>query len=86
MTWPPQSKDVNPIEMVWDELDGRLKEKQPTNAQHMWDLLPDCWKIIQNHLICLTPFGLLHYSMCYFIVLISSLLFYNVENNTNKNP
>jgi hypothetical protein len=32
MTWPPQSLDFNPIEMVWDELDGRVKEKQPTSA------------------------------------------------------
>uniref|UniRef100_A0A8C7TQI5 Structural maintenance of chromosomes protein 5 n=1 Tax=Oncorhynchus mykiss TaxID=8022 RepID=A0A8C7TQI5_ONCMY len=33
MTWPPQSPDYNPIEMVWDELDHRVKEKQPTSAQ-----------------------------------------------------
>ncbi|XP_031656013.1 mucin-2 isoform X1 [Oncorhynchus kisutch] len=33
MTWPPQSPDFNPIEMVWDELDHRVKEKQPTSAQ-----------------------------------------------------
>jgi transposase len=31
MTWPPQSHDLNPIEIVWDELDLRLKEKQPTS-------------------------------------------------------
>ena len=30
MTWPPQSPDFNPIEMVWDELDRRVKEKLPT--------------------------------------------------------
>jgi hypothetical protein len=39
MTWPPQSPDLNPIEMVWDELDCKVKEKQPISAQHMWELL-----------------------------------------------
>ena len=29
--WP----GLNPIEMVWDELDCRVKEKQPTRAQHV---------------------------------------------------
>jgi transposase len=46
MTWPPQSPDLNPIEMVWDELDRRVKVKHPTSAQHMWKLLRDCWKSI----------------------------------------
>ena len=46
MTWPPQSSDLNPIEMVWDELDRRVKKKQPTSAQHMWELLQDCWKCL----------------------------------------
>ena len=44
ITWPPQSPDLNPIEMVWYELDRRVKEKQPTSAQHMCQLLQDCWK------------------------------------------
>jgi hypothetical protein len=30
MTWPPQS--LNPIEMVWDELDRSVKEKLPSGA------------------------------------------------------
>ena len=46
MTWPPQSPDLNPIEMVWDESDRREKVKQPTSAQHMWELLHGCWKSI----------------------------------------
>ena len=41
MTRPPQSPDLNHIEMVWDESDCRVKEKQPTSAQHMWELLRD---------------------------------------------
>ena len=39
MIWPPQSSDLNPVEMVWDKLDRRVMEKQPTSAQHMWELL-----------------------------------------------
>jgi hypothetical protein len=35
MTWLPQSPNLNPIEMVWDELDCRVTEKQPASAQHM---------------------------------------------------
>ena len=46
MTWLPHSPDLNPIEMVWDELDRGVKEKQPANAQHVWELLQDCWKSI----------------------------------------
>ncbi|KAK6292566.1 hypothetical protein J4Q44_G00371500 [Coregonus suidteri] len=51
MTWPPQSPDLNPIEMVWDELDRRGKEKQPTSAQHMWELFQDCWKAFLMKLV-----------------------------------
>ncbi|KAM9571036.1 low density lipoprotein receptor adapter protein 1-B-like isoform 2-T2 [Salvelinus alpinus] len=43
ITWPPQSPDLNPIEMVWDKLDRSVKEKQATSAPHMWE---DCWKSI----------------------------------------
>ena len=48
ITWPPQSPNLNAIEMVWDELDRRVKKKQPTSAQHMWELLQECWKSIPH--------------------------------------
>jgi hypothetical protein len=49
MTWPPQSPDLNPIEMVWDEWwKRRVKEKQPISAQHMWELIQDGLKSFPN--------------------------------------
>ena len=46
MTLHPQSPNLNPIEIVCDELGRRVKEKQTTSAQHHWELLQDCWKTI----------------------------------------
>ena len=46
MSWPPQFPPLNHIEMVWDELDRKVKEKQATSAQNMWELLQDCCKSI----------------------------------------
>lgn len=40
------SPELNPTEMVWDTLDFRVKEKQPTSAQHFWELLQECCKTI----------------------------------------
>ena len=55
MTWPRQSPDLNPIEMVWDELDRRVKQKQPTSAQHMWELLKTVGKAFQVKLVVRKP-------------------------------
>jgi hypothetical protein len=41
------------------------------------------FKNLKYILICLTLFWLIHDCMCYFIILMSSLLFYNVENTKN---
>ena len=35
---------LNPIELVWDELDRRVKAKQPTSATHLWEFLQQCWE------------------------------------------
>ena len=48
MTWPPQSPDLNPVQLVWDEMDCRVRAKRPTSAQHLWKLLQGCWKTISG--------------------------------------
>uniref|UniRef100_A0AAZ3P0K5 Tc1-like transposase DDE domain-containing protein n=1 Tax=Oncorhynchus tshawytscha TaxID=74940 RepID=A0AAZ3P0K5_ONCTS len=35
MTWSPQPPDLNPIEMVWDDLNCRVKEKKPTTPSKL---------------------------------------------------
>ena len=44
MEWLAQSTYLNPIELVWDELDRRVKAKQPTSATHLWELLQQRWE------------------------------------------
>lgn len=39
-----KSSDLNPIEMVWDELDHKVKAKKP--VRHLWEFLLECWKAI----------------------------------------
>ena len=44
MGWPAQSPDLNPIELIWDKLDRRVKAKQPTSATHLWELQQQSWE------------------------------------------
>lgn len=46
MTYPPQSPDLNPTEMVWDQMDCRLNAKGPTSTHHLWGFLQYCCKTI----------------------------------------
>ncbi|KAG8552892.1 hypothetical protein GDO81_003135 [Engystomops pustulosus] len=48
MTWPLQSPDLNPIEIVWVELHHRVKPNALTSAKHLWELPQDCWKTISG--------------------------------------
>ena len=43
MSWPVQLGDLNPIELVCDELKQKVKAKQPTSAAHLWQLLQESW-------------------------------------------
>ena len=46
MQWPPQSPDLNPIELIWDELDRKVRKSCPTSITHLWSLLQTEWKKI----------------------------------------
>ncbi|KAJ0066311.1 hypothetical protein NL108_010944 [Boleophthalmus pectinirostris] len=39
-----QCPDLKPIELVWDELDRRVKTKKPTSVTHLWELLQQTWE------------------------------------------
>ena len=43
MFWLAQSADLNTIELVWDELDQKVRAKQPTSAAYLWLLLQEKW-------------------------------------------
>ena len=38
MDWPPQSPDLNPIELLWEQLDRKVRKKCPTSASHLWEI------------------------------------------------
>lgn len=48
MKWPPQSPDLNPIELLWDELDRQVRRSCPTSQKHLWRLLQDQWQKIST--------------------------------------
>lgn len=48
MTWPPQSPDCNPIELLWDHLDRSIRKTNITNRQQLWDELQKNWKKIPS--------------------------------------
>lgn len=41
MEWPPQSPDLNPIELLWEELDRRVRDLKPTSLPNLWDCCSD---------------------------------------------
>ena len=35
--------DLNPIELLWDQLDCKVREKCPTRQPHLWQVLQEVW-------------------------------------------
>lgn len=47
MEWPPQSPDINPIELLWEELDRKVKSMRPTGESEMFECLKLAWETLE---------------------------------------
>jgi hypothetical protein len=47
MDWPPQSPDLNPIELLWDHMKREVCKRCPTSADHLWDICQEVWSQIK---------------------------------------
>jgi transposase len=43
MTWPPQSPDLSPIELLWEEADRAVLEKKPTSVPELVRVVHEAW-------------------------------------------
>ena len=41
ISWPAQSADLNLVEVVWDELNRKVRTKQLISAAHLWQILQE---------------------------------------------
>lgn len=43
LEWPSQSPDINPIELIWEEMDRRIKKKRPTSLPGLEKIIREVW-------------------------------------------
>ena len=48
MSWLVQSGDLNPIGLVWNELDWKVRAKQPPSTAYFWQLLQESWEELSS--------------------------------------
>ena len=41
MEWPAQSPDLNPIELLWEQLDRMICKKCPSSQSNLWEVLQE---------------------------------------------
>lgn len=44
MIWPPQSPDLSPIELLWDEVDRQVQAQKPTSESQLMEVVKETWK------------------------------------------
>ena len=48
MEWPFLSPDLNPIELLWEQLDRMVCKKCPTSQSNLWEVLQEAWDEISS--------------------------------------
>ena len=48
MEWPAQSPDLNPIELLWEQLDRMVRRKTPSSQSILWEMLQEAWGEISS--------------------------------------
>lgn len=48
MDWPAQSLDLNPIELLWEQLDHMVERKTWSNKSILWEMLQKAWGEISS--------------------------------------
>jgi len=43
LDWPSQSPDLNPIELVWEEMDRRIRKEKPSSEAKLLEIVHDVW-------------------------------------------
>ena len=48
MEWPEQSPDLNPVELLWEQLDRLVHKKCPSSQSNLWEVLQEAWGEISS--------------------------------------
>ncbi|CAJ0932299.1 unnamed protein product [Ranitomeya imitator] len=54
MEWPAQSPDLNPTELLWEQLDHMVRKKCPSSQTKLWNGLLEAWSESPDYLSKLT--------------------------------
>jgi hypothetical protein len=46
--WPPNSPDLNPIELVWSWMSGEVKKMRPKNTQELKEMVQNVWDSLDS--------------------------------------